>query len=256
MFSVMNCTFDDHIPNWYNRAVHVPRNILAVITHGRVIYELNERKFVASKGDIVFIPTGTRREAYNDGSSTHQKYAVFFECAPPVTVDIPLLSENVPKLIRNRAFDFVRERVASIYRNHLDQRSHYRLINAGILTELLGVMSREMEAGALPKRKVQAVEEMKKAILASYRETISIQHLALQIGKSPNYAITLFKEAVGQTPLEYQHRLRMTTAMELLKSTELTITEIAAYLGYYDSSYFYKMFRKATGMSPSAYARK
>ncbi|WP_246131879.1 helix-turn-helix domain-containing protein [Paenibacillus hemerocallicola] len=36
-------------------------------------------------------------------------------------------------------------------------------------------------------------------------------------------------------------------------NTDFTITEIADYLGFYDTSYFYRMFRKMTSMSPTAF---
>jgi AraC-like DNA-binding protein len=38
-----------------------------------------------------------------------------------------------------------------------------------------------------------------------------------------------------------------------LLNTDFTITEIADYLGFYDTSYFYRMFRKMTSMSPTAF---
>jgi YesN/AraC family two-component response regulator len=82
----------------------------------------------------------------------------------------------------------------------------------------------------------------------------AIKELANLIERSPNYTLSLFKEGVGHTPLEYQHRLRITSAKEMLQNTSLTVTFIAEYLGYYDSSYFYKMFRKYAEQTVSSYA--
>lgn len=63
----------------------------------------------------------------------------------------------------------------------------------------------------------------------------------------------VFRKATGQTPIEYLVRLRIQKAMELLRTTTLTITEIALEVGFNDSNYFSRQFRKTIGQSPSDY---
>ena len=63
----------------------------------------------------------------------------------------------------------------------------------------------------------------------------------------------IFRKATGQPPIEYLVRLRIQRAMELLRSTNLSVTEIALEVGFNDSNYFTRCFRKATSQSPRQY---
>jgi len=65
----------------------------------------------------------------------------------------------------------------------------------------------------------------------------------------------VFRKATGQTPIEYLVRLRIQRAMELLRNTNLTITEIALEVGFNDSNYFTRQFRKITVLSPTNYRK-
>lgn len=63
----------------------------------------------------------------------------------------------------------------------------------------------------------------------------------------------VFRKATDQTPIEYLVRLRIQRSMELLRNTDLSITEIALEVGFNDGNYFTRQFRKANNVSPSAY---
>jgi len=66
----------------------------------------------------------------------------------------------------------------------------------------------------------------------------------------------IFRQATGQSPIEYLVRLRIQRAMELLRSTDLSITEIAMEVGFSDSNYFARQFRRALGESPRSFRTK
>jgi AraC-like DNA-binding protein len=63
----------------------------------------------------------------------------------------------------------------------------------------------------------------------------------------------VFRKATGQTPIEYLVRLRIQRAMELLRNTDLTITEIALQAGFNDSNYFTRQFRRIVGEPPRTF---
>lgn len=66
----------------------------------------------------------------------------------------------------------------------------------------------------------------------------------------------VFRQATGQPPIEYLVRLRIQKAMELLRSTDLSITEIAMEVGFGDSNYFARQFRRALGESPREFRKR
>ncbi len=253
MINVINVYYDDHLPEWHNRLEHVKSHFIVLITEGRLLYRLNGELKQAARGDLVFIPSGTSREACNDGDVLHCKYAAAFTWEEP-DITLPLLQRREPLIYHTRHFDFLKQRYIALHRQSLERRFYYTTIQAGILTEMLGFISRELDTPSLPKLQVRQIDLLEQYLLAHYRKSITLTELAGCISRSRNYTLVLFKEAVGLTPLEYQHRLRISAAKELLRNTRATVAFIAEHLGYYDSSAFNKMFRKHTGLSPSEYA--
>jgi AraC-like DNA-binding protein len=57
---------------------------------------------------------------------------------------------------------------------------------------------------------------------------------------------------LGQTPIDYIHQVKVSVACELLKGGGMTIAEISDHLGYCEQSYFHRIFKKFTGVAPTA----
>ncbi|GGD78466.1 response regulator transcription factor [Paenibacillus nasutitermitis] len=86
-----------------------------------------------------------------------------------------------------------------------------------------------------------------------YAENLSLQWVADCYPIHPNYFSRLFKQVVGISFNDYLTRVRMTRSKELLATTSLKITRISQLVGYEDQNYFCHVFKKSTGLSPSAY---
>ena len=83
---------------------------------------------------------------------------------------------------------------------------------------------------------------------------IEIDTLAEIIHLHPNYFIPYFKKRMGDTPMHYVQQKRMDKAKRLLSFSDLSISDTAERLGM-DLPHFSRTFKKATGVSPSAYRR-
>ena len=70
---------------------------------------------------------------------------------------------------------------------------------------------------------------------------------------NPDYMTRIVKKETGLPISEYIQRERMEAAMKLIDKTELSISSVAAEVGYQHFSHFSKVFRKHTGMSPMEY---
>ncbi len=88
-----------------------------------------------------------------------------------------------------------------------------------------------------------------------YAEPITREDLAQHVGLSDDYLTSCFHKELGLTPIAYLNRYRVQQAKQLLKNTHKSITEIALDVGFASSSYFSRIFRRETGMSPEAYRR-
>ena len=65
-----------------------------------------------------------------------------------------------------------------------------------------------------------------------------------------------FQAALGTSPVDYIIAMRIQNAMSLLQQTSHTVTEIAHQCGFSDPNYFARLFRRHTGMSPTAYRKR
>jgi two-component system response regulator YesN len=82
-----------------------------------------------------------------------------------------------------------------------------------------------------------------------YQEDISLDMVSAKIGISPFYLSRLIKQIKGIAFIEYLTKVRISKAKEIALETELPISEIALKCGYPNITYFYKVFKKATGVT-------
>ena len=81
--------------------------------------------------------------------------------------------------------------------------------------------------------------------------TITIRELVQRFHFNEDYYNRLLKEKTGMTYSEYVQNIRLQHARTLLKTTKLTVEEIANRVGYHNKGYFYKIFTKRFQMTPS-----
>ena len=70
---------------------------------------------------------------------------------------------------------------------------------------------------------------------------------------SPNYLSSLFKKEVGIPISDYIQRHRVDEAKKLLVLTNYSISDISTWLNLNDQSYFIKIFKKYTGLTPRGF---
>ncbi len=104
------------------------------------------------------------------------------------------------------------------------------------------------EAQRLVRRAMAYVHE-------HYAEPISREDLAHQLGMSGDYLTLCFRGEVGMTFIAYLNRYRVNQAKVLLAESDKNVTEIAMAVGFSDSGYFSRVFRRQVGVSPDAYRR-
>lgn len=90
---------------------------------------------------------------------------------------------------------------------------------------------------------------------AHYNEEINIEQYAQSIHMSPCWFNRTFKATTGCTPTQYITDIRMKVAAQLLVTTHDSIKEIASLVGYDNPYYFSRIFRRATGVSPSSHRK-
>ncbi|MCF7946653.1 MAG: response regulator [Spirochaetia bacterium] len=87
----------------------------------------------------------------------------------------------------------------------------------------------------------------------AYGEPITLADVADRVYVSPQYLSALFKEETGMNFSDYLTELRMRAAKRLLEKQVFKVHEISRMVGYTDSNYFSKVFKRIIGVSPGAY---
>lgn len=86
-------------------------------------------------------------------------------------------------------------------------------------------------------------------------EDLSLKVLAAAADLSEYHFLRMFKQSTGYTPHQYVINRRIECAKELLRKTEMNITEIANLLGFSSSAHFTHHFRRKTGLTPSDFTK-
>ncbi len=89
-----------------------------------------------------------------------------------------------------------------------------------------------------------------------YAENLYLDKMAEIFDTSPKYFSNYFKKAFGINFVEYLNKVRMSHAKELLKSSEIPVSEIGEKVGYLNSSTFASTFKKYCGITPTEFRKE
>lgn len=104
--------------------------------------------------------------------------------------------------------------------------------------------------------RVEHIERMLRFIAEHALDSISAEDVGNAVGLHPNYAMSIFKRAVGHTINQAIVRHRLDTAQSLLISTDLSITDVAFESGFGSVSRFYEAFSQRFVEKPTAFRRR
>lgn len=92
--------------------------------------------------------------------------------------------------------------------------------------------------------------------LVKKNKTITREELAGQVFLSPDYMAKIFKKETGKKISDYLSEVKLEEAKYRLSETNQSISQIASSLAYSNFSYFSRMFKTETGLSPGEYRKK
>lgn len=99
------------------------------------------------------------------------------------------------------------------------------------------------------------VNQAKEYIKTHYESEISLEEVAEHVHMSVSYFSSVFKKEEGITFIKYVTNFRLGKAKTLLKDPQYNIGQIAHLVGYSDTKYFTKLFKKEVGLKPSEYRK-
>lgn len=118
------------------------------------------------------------------------------------------------------------------------------------------VQKREVVQSLRRQELRKEIAEAKRYVLLHLHEKIGMEEMAYRLNLNPSHFSRLFKKETGETFVEFVTRSKMARAQELLDKSDLHVDQIAEQLGFEHTSYFIKLFRTHTSMSPAEYRRR
>lgn len=116
-----------------------------------------------------------------------------------------------------------------------------------VIESFMGAMFSSIDKGNAHIRKALNI------IAENYAQPLTLPMVAAQVGLSPNYFSSLFRQVMGASFREHLCRVRVEESKHLLLSTDYPLSSVASAMGFSDQSYFCKVFKRATGITPGQY---
>ena len=248
-------------PVW-SQKMHVDgRCELLHVVQGKVLVITDQIRISAGPGDVLLIPSGI---PHRDQFNTHTGLEVFFvtfqwklekpyfEQVPwqklPLTT--PSARLEIASLLGHLKTDFS----GGMSANQILTQTHLLSVLLRILAEVLCDRQRtSTKANAnLAKTKHQwLMNQARQYVQAHYQECVSLDTIADALHVSPYHLSHVFSQESRFSLFEYLTHLRMEKARELLSQGRMNVSEVAFAVGYDDSHYFAKVYRRHFKQSPS-----
>ncbi|MBR2971903.1 MAG: helix-turn-helix transcriptional regulator [Clostridia bacterium] len=254
-----------------NSRSHANSMEIVEVTSGTVMVQIGTELVAAGEGDFLYIPPSMtfRVDAATDFASVRG-----------MIFDISIIEENLENFdsevfymfyvqSKNRVTVFgtdhpvnptLKRFMKESYDEYTEKEICYKLpIRANIyhmMTSLLRYYcGSKNELDRMIYHNVLRLRPVITYIDEHFREKIYIEELSAMINVSPDYFTKMFKESIGKTPIDYINGMRVNSAMELLCTSEMSMTEIADAIGFCNPNYFHKIFKQYMLTSPLAYRK-
>ena len=236
------------IPHW-----HEHMEMLFFYT-GSCQMTCGQNSFTANKGDLVFINSS---ELHFFDKANNVKYICVI-LHPKIFEDIDFKDMFIKNLIcSDKNIEAI---FSSINKEFHEQKKGYDMAIKGLVYGLMTYISRNyaqrnkfrsIENEMIKKR----INEVLEYISCHYADNLTTAVLSKKWYLSEYYFCRFFKNATGQSPVNYINRTRIEKAAVLLRETNENITNIAIKVGYDDINYFSRTFKKFMNVSPSEYRK-
>ncbi|WP_417504907.1 AraC family ligand binding domain-containing protein [Marinomonas gallaica] len=224
-----------------------------LITKGQQQFVCAGERYHVGPGDVVVMPPDTLHDGRSMAHSSYHSHVFSIE---PEWFDHFLSESNIRSGLGFKSIVLNDSNVFTLLR-----RTHLAL-RSGELSQLAqdclpyesfsAVVSKYGQTKRLEERRIGRVtlEMLRDFLMAHLADSVHLHQLAELCQLTPTQFQRHFKASVGMTPYAWFTRLRLEQAMKLLK-TNLSSTEVAHQVGFYDQAHFSKSFKHTFGLTPS-----
>ena len=211
-------------------------NELTFLISGEMTYYVNDIKYAIASGDIIYVPSDSIRQR-EIGNTTNDYISINFHSEKQLELDTVLRRclNNEVRLLLNYF-----ESAYSL--PSTDRNSKLQLILEALIIQIKDNLC---ESYASPLS-----AEIISFISSHYTEKITLDDISKITFYSSAYCENEFKKTTGKSIINYLIDVRINAAKSLLSESSMSCARIATAVGFDDSNYFSRIFKKRTGYSP------
>ena len=229
-----------------------------ILTGESTIY-IDQKPIVAKEGDLVL-------------SNSNELHRGFCYKAPMESCRLLFALEDVSAELDNRGYVFqnhiekdekIKELFLQLCWEEANQAPGYKQACRAIVTQLVVHLCRNYVVQTLSREDTRRQSKNRERcnllityIESNYNTAITNQDLADLVYLSKDRFEHFFRENFGTTPLQYIQNYRMKMAKRLIKQGNIPVSKVAQMVGFPDSNYFGRCFRKHFDCTPSQMAKK
>ena len=237
----------------------LPRPVSAlflVATDIRVsFYPRRGEPITATRGDLFFIPEGTRYSVKVEGGSENRidTYTLNFRLLDPRGESLLFFDRISPIARDERRHIEARLGAISNELHRIDRRGELREGGFAVRAELFRLFDLLASPERETDREYYPIRAGVEALKNEWNQNKPVAAYAALSGVSETYFYRCFRRFSGKSPIEYRNMLRLSNAEAMLRRTEMRISEIAQTVGFDDPFYFCRLFTRTFGASPRKY---
>ncbi len=251
---MINCGYEDCCIRFYRVPHYREYYLLHYVTKGNGYYEVNGQRHEVAVGDLFLIkPNELVSYASPDINNTWSFCWIGFSGAQAsfYAQECGLLSGNYVFPVHSNTFSSIISNCLNYLESTQGEPSQLRLTS--FLLQALSILENKYNRTPVKTTTGDLIECAIRYIEYNYMNKISIEGIADYLSIDRSYFYRIFKNATGSSPEQYIIHFRIQKAAEFLKSSNYSITEIAAFVGIPDVYHFSKTFKNVTGIPPSKY---
>lgn len=238
---------------------------ISYIVSGRGFFEQSGERTAVSAGDIIISPCSGPHAIYAaENESLYYAYTAFrfLDAGLPGDDTIASVFRSPDQIVCQDHSDIYRHYRSCIDEFHRPAEGNRLVIEASLLQIIVWTCRNltnfpmHSEYEMLTKSPGSLVYRIMKHIDQNIGKPLTVSDIADSMGYSTYYISHLFREKTGSTLQDYITNRKVETAREYLDLNRFSMTQIAEKLGYPNLQSFSRVFRKKTGLSPTAYAKK